>query len=45
MPVADGRIAGRADVNGGTEAFKPFDQVEPFLGDVTYQPPRRILLI
>lgn len=26
MPVADGRIAGRADVNGGTEAFKAFDK-------------------
>lgn len=27
------------------EAFKPFDQVEACLGDVTHQPPRRILLI
>src|SRR5690606_6482146 len=45
MPVADGRVAGRAYVNGGTESFKSFDQVESFFGDVTHQPPRRILLI
>ena len=27
MAVADGRVAGRANVDGGAEAFKPFDQV------------------
>ncbi len=45
MPITDGRVASRANVNGGAEAFKPLDQVEPFFGDVTHQPPRRILLI
>ena len=45
MAIPYCRVAGRADVNGMTEAFKPFDQVESCFGDVTHQPPRRILLI
>ena len=45
MTVANGRIAGRANVDRRAEALKPLDQVEPRFGDVTHQPPRRILLI
>ena len=45
MPVTDSRVASWANVNGGAEAFKPPDQVEPRFGNATHQPPRRILLI
>lgn len=45
MAIVDGRVAGWENLNGRTETFKPLDQVKAFLGDVTHQPPRRILLI
>jgi hypothetical protein len=45
MAVANGRIAGWANIDRWAKPLKPFDQVQPLFRDVAHQPPRRILLI